>query len=75
VRIFVPLDSAAKALGAERDGARRDDDDLLAGGAARGDIIDNGFQPVPPHAAIGGDEQRGADLDDQPGAVRGAEAV
>ena len=66
------LQARAPALGepqpprAQRDRARRHDRDLLPGARTRGDIGGDPSDPVAPHRAIGIDEQRRSDLDDQP---------
>src|SRR3546814_13335333 len=54
---------------------RTDDRDLLPGLRAPGDVGDQRFGPFGMDLALGADEQRRADLDDQPRAGAGGEAV
>src|SRR5690606_36647326 len=73
------LEAGAAALGqlepprAQRVRARGDDRDLLARTGAFGDIRRDPGQPFAPHAAVGIDEQRRADLDYQARAGGGGE--
>ena len=68
LRIFEARASAfgqAQPPRTERDRTRGHDRHLLPSLGPHGDIGGDAFQPIPPHAAIGIDEQRRPDLDDQ----------
>ena len=57
--------------GAQRDRAGADDDYLLAAAVRGSELGDERFEPGPPRLAVVAYQQRGADLDHQPGASVG----